>query len=193
MCACKRGHVDCVRLLLSSPTVSIDCVNQNGLTAEEITKNPLIKDMIRKEHWKRVKDQVKEIQKTVGVDVGNIRKMNNTVEDDYLLKNAILAKNKELLKKIDLIESKEAKEYENLELKIQAETRAIKEKYCSESMEFRKEVCGEIGELKNLLDELKRDSTDELNLKTNAKSVTCWTELVCTRCSEEMLPPTRLA
>lgn len=191
MCASKRGHVACVRLLLANPLVSIDCVNPQGLTAEQVTKNPLVKDLIRQEHWRRVKGQIKDIQDTVGFGVERLDNTFNEVGDDKARKKEILKKNKALLQKIDVIESKEAKEYEQLEMKIQAEQRAIKEKYSLESLEFRKDVNKEICELKALLCNLK--TTPENNLeKESSKSVQCWSELFCTECNKEMRPPIRI-
>jgi len=189
MCAAKRGHLACVRLLASSPLVSIDCVNPEGLTAEQVTKNPEVKEVIRKEHWARVKAQVKEIHDTIGVE--SLDRTFNEVDSDKAVKYAILKKNRELLKKIDVIESKEAKEYEQLERKIQAEKKAIKEKYSLESLEFREEVNEEISQLKLLVDNLKNSSENKFDPECS-KSVQVWSELMCTQCSKEMKPPVRI-
>lgn len=60
MCACKRGHRDVVALLLREEAVLLDTTNKSGLTPEEVTGHPEIKELLREEHWRRAKLQVGE-------------------------------------------------------------------------------------------------------------------------------------
>ena len=49
MCACKRGHEECVRILLEDLRVPIDVSNKAGLTPGQVTTNPNIIKLLKHE------------------------------------------------------------------------------------------------------------------------------------------------
>ena len=58
MCACKRGHVKVVELLVQEEAVLLDVKNKNGLKPEEVTQDNAIRELLREEHWRRARSEV---------------------------------------------------------------------------------------------------------------------------------------
>lgn len=58
MCACKRGHVKVVELLVQEEAVLLDVKNKNGLKPEEVTHDSAIRELLREEHWRRARSEV---------------------------------------------------------------------------------------------------------------------------------------
>ena len=58
MCACKRGHVKVVELLVQEEAVLLDVKNKNGLKPEEVTQDSAIRELLREEHWRRARSEV---------------------------------------------------------------------------------------------------------------------------------------
>ena len=58
MCACKRGHVKVVELLIQEEAVLLDVKNKNGLKPEEVTQDNAIRELLREEHWRRARSEV---------------------------------------------------------------------------------------------------------------------------------------
>ena len=53
MCGCKRGHVDCVRMLISDTRVPLDITNKAGVSLLQVTDNQEIVKMIQTEQNNR--------------------------------------------------------------------------------------------------------------------------------------------
>jgi len=149
MCACKRGYRDCVRILLMDERVPVNTINKEGLTPEEVTEDEVIKAMVRKGHWKRVKSQVKDIGDTVGLSIETLREIEKENSDSVVTK-ALELKNMEILKKVELIESKEMVEYEKLKKKFEDEKRAVQELFDRETGDLRKSLNEEIQHVKSV-------------------------------------------
>ena len=58
MCACKKGHVKVVELLVQEEAVLLDIKNKNGLKPEEVTQESAIRELLREEHWRRARSEV---------------------------------------------------------------------------------------------------------------------------------------
>ena len=58
MCACKRGHVKVVELLVQEEAVLLDVKSKNGLKPEEVTQDNAIRELLREEHWRRARSEV---------------------------------------------------------------------------------------------------------------------------------------
>eukprot|EP00091_Calanus_sinicus_P019322 TRINITY_DN4800_c0_g1_i2.p1 TRINITY_DN4800_c0_g1~~TRINITY_DN4800_c0_g1_i2.p1 ORF type:complete len:263 (+),score=90.05 TRINITY_DN4800_c0_g1_i2:97-885(+) len=149
MCACKRGYRECVRILLMDERVPVNTINKEGLTPEEVTEDELIKDMLRQGHWKRVKSQVKEIGDTVGLSIENLQEIEEDDDNQFVAK-ALEIKNKEILKKVELIESKELVEYEKLKKKFADEKKAVQDQFNCETDELRTALNEEILQVKSV-------------------------------------------
>ena len=63
MCACKRGHVKVVELLVQEEAVLLDVKNKNGLKPEEVTQDSAIRELLREEHWRRARSEVWNLAK----------------------------------------------------------------------------------------------------------------------------------
>jgi len=149
MCACKRGYRDCVRLLLRDERVPVNTINKEGFTPEEMTEDEVIRDMLRKGHWKRVKSQVKNIGDTVGLSINCLQEIEDDTSEELVVK-ALEIKNKEILKKAELIESKELMEFGKLKKKFEHEKKAIQKKYNCETDELRNALNEEILQVKSV-------------------------------------------
>ena len=55
MCACKRGNVDCVRILLSDIRVPLDIINKAGQSPSQLTDNQKILRILQEEKKRSVK------------------------------------------------------------------------------------------------------------------------------------------
>ena len=64
MCACKRGHVKVVELLIQEEAVLLDVKNKNGLKPEEVTQDNAIRELLREEHWRRARSEVWEFRES---------------------------------------------------------------------------------------------------------------------------------
>ena len=62
MCACKRGHVKVVELLVQEEAVLLDVKNKNGLKPEEVTHDSAIRELLREEHWRRARSEVSNLR-----------------------------------------------------------------------------------------------------------------------------------
>ena len=143
MCAAKRNYTECVRLLLADNRVPVDTVNKDGLSPEEVTTNEEIRSLLREGHWKRVKTQVQTIEETVGLSLENIREFEED-QDEELVAKALELKNKEILKKVEMIESKEVRECAKLKKKYEQDKLIVQEKFHDETQGLRNELNKEI-------------------------------------------------
>merc|ERR1712183_913567 len=153
MCACKRGYRECVRILLMDERVPVNTINKEGLTPEEVTEDEVIRAMVRKGHWTRVKSQVNDIGDTVGLSIEALREIER--ENSNNVTKALEVKNMEILKKVELIESKEMVEYEKLKKKFEEEKRAVQELFDRETGELRKSLNEEIQQVKSVYKKLE--------------------------------------
>lgn len=54
MCACKRGNVDCVRILLADIRVPLDIINKSGQSPSQLTDNQKILRLLQEEKRRSV-------------------------------------------------------------------------------------------------------------------------------------------
>merc|ERR1712008_586753 len=116
-------------------------------------EDDVIKDMLRQGHWRRVKSQVKEIGDTVGLSIENLQEIEEESSEQVVSK-ALEIKNKEILKKVELIESKEMVEYEKLKKRFEDEKRAVQAQFNQETGELRNALNEEILQVKSVYEKL---------------------------------------
>merc|ERR1719481_649499 len=129
--------------------VPVNTINKEGLTPETVTEDEVIKEMVRKGHWKRVKSQVKDVGDTVGLSIQTLRKIEGSTSDEVLSK-ALEIKNKEIMKKVEMIESKEMVEFQKLKKKFEKEKRAVQELFDKETGDLKRSLNEEILEVKSV-------------------------------------------
>lgn len=137
MCACKRGHVTLVQRLLQESRIPIDTVNKDGRSPEEVTQVGQIKEMVRREHWRRVKEELTAISTTINLTMDSLRRLrrDDTSGTSYL--RAMELKAAELNRKAEIIERKERRELSALLARFREEEQSILARYKEQTMELR--------------------------------------------------------
>jgi len=150
MCACKRGNLDAVKLLLKDSRVPIDIINKEGLAPEQITKVPEIKTLIRSEHWKRIHLEIDKISEQVRSTVESLRDQNCVSENDVYL-DTLRVKLNELSAKTKLLETKEKVELDRLFKHFRKEEIEVHSKYEAETQYVRTSIEDDIRKLKSIM------------------------------------------